>query len=110
MEFEYIIFVLVAAAIGSFVYKLIKHGGFKAAMFGARIQETLGQVSGSGSKLVKLNVKVHSLDGAPDKVVGLEFVAITAGSFQMSPVSLSVDEAKNLVSLIQEAANIEPST
>ena len=96
-----VIFVLVA---GSFLVKIFKHGGLKAAMFGAPISSTVGEVSGSGSKLMKVAVKVHQLGGASsEKAIGLEFVAKSVGSYQMLPVTLSKAEAQKLSQLLQSA-------
>jgi hypothetical protein len=81
---------------------MVKHGGFKGAMFGANIEKTLGEVSGNGPRLVSLSLKVHELDGSPDKALGLEVTTTSVGSYQMTPVSLSLAEAKKLRDLLAE--------
>lgn len=106
LKSEYIFFALFALVIGSFVFKIIKHGGFKAAMFGAGIRNTVGEVSGNGPKLVNMSLKVHELDDETlEKYVGLELVAKTIGSYQMTPITLSVSEAKKLTELINSITN-----
>lgn len=102
-KFEYLFFGVFAVIAGSFIIKMIKHGGFKAAMFGAGIKNTVGEVSGNGPKLMNLSLKVHELDGSPDKAVGLEFVAKSFGGYQMTPITLSASEAKKLTDLINNA-------
>ncbi|MDD2942325.1 MAG: hypothetical protein PHC51_05085 [bacterium] len=93
-----------AFPIGFLLYRIIKHGGFKAAMFGAPIESTVGEVHGSGRKLIKLAIKVHKLGGSNhDKTIGLEVVAKTVGSYQMLPVSLSLSEARNFIKLLESA-------
>lgn len=73
-------------------------------MFGAPIERTIGEVAGGGVKLMTIAVKVHTLGGgAPDKAIGLEFVAKSFASYQMMPVTLSSSEAKKLATLLQSA-------
>ena len=109
-KFEYLFFALFAIVVGSFIVKIIKHGGFKAAMFGAGINNTVGEVTGSGPKLMNLSLRVHELDDSPDKAVGLELVAKSVGGYQMTPITLSVTEAKKLTELINRAASGKHST
>lgn len=104
-KFEYIFIAVFALVIGSFIYKIIKHGGLKAAMFGAGIKTTVGEVSGNGPKLMSLSLKVHELDQSPEKAVGLELVAKSFGSYQMTPITLSVSEAKKLSVLINSVTH-----
>jgi len=90
--------------IGTFVVKIVKHGSFKGAMFGASIGRTVGEVSSDRGKLITTLIKVHTLDGSThDKTVGLEFVAKTIISYQTMPCSLSVAETKKLISLLESA-------
>ena len=99
-----ILFVAVLAlTAGSFVFKFLKFGGTKAAMFGASIERTVGEARASNGKIVKAVVKVHVLDGGPDKAVGLEFVAKSFASYQMLPVALSESEARNLIHFLENA-------
>jgi hypothetical protein len=84
---------------------MLKHGGFKAAMFGAGIKNTVGEVSGSGPKIMNLSLKVHELDKSPKRAVGLELVSKSIGSYQMTPITLSVSEARKLSELINNAVN-----
>jgi hypothetical protein len=37
-------FLVFAAVVGYFVYRVLRHGGFRGAMFGARIEDTVGEV------------------------------------------------------------------
>jgi len=106
MEFnpQILFFIFFAVIVGFMLLRTIKHGGFKAAMFGAPIEATVGEVNGGGSKLMKLVVKVHKLGGNDsEKAIGLELVAKSVASYQMTPVALSVSEAKNLIKLLEAA-------
>ena len=104
--FPFLFFAVFALVVGSFIYKVLKHGGLKAAMFGAPIASTIGEVKGGGVKFMNIAVKVHTLGGgSTDKAVGLELVAKSVASYQMMPVTLSVSEAKKLVTLLQSATS-----
>jgi hypothetical protein len=100
-----ILFVAVFALIvGSFVFfKFLKFGGIKAAMFGASIERTIGEVRASKGRIVKAMVKVHVLDGGPHKAVGLEVVAKSFASYRMVPITLSEGEARNLIRFLETA-------
>jgi hypothetical protein len=105
-SFEFVFFAIFALVAGSFIYKIFKHGGLKAAMFGAPIERTVGEVKGGGVKFMTIAVKVHTLDGdSPEKAIGLEFVAKSIASYQMMPVTLSASEAKKLATLLTSATS-----
>lgn len=87
-----------------FLFRVVRYGGFKAAMFGAKIEKTIGEVEGHPQLPVRTTLKVHVLGGgSPEKAVGIEFIAKSVASYQMVPVTLSVSEAKKLASLLQAA-------
>ncbi len=105
-SFDTVFFIIFGLIVATFLFKMFKHGGFKGAMFGASIKNTIGEVAGSGSKIMKLSLKVHELDDeTQEKAVGLELVAKSLGSFQMTPIALSVSEAKKLAELLNSATN-----
>lgn len=92
---------------GFFVFRMARYGGFKAAMFGATIEKTLGEVEGYPQPPVSTLLKIHILGGgSPEKAVGLEFVAKSFASYQMLPITLSASETKKLVSLLQAAVEV----
>lgn len=109
-RFEYLFFTVFSLAIGSFIFKMLKHGGFKAAMFGAGIKRSAGEVSGSGQKLMRLTIKVYELDAFPDKAIGMELVAKSIASYQMIPITLSASEAIKLAELINRVVDGTQST
>lgn len=101
---ENLFWVFFLGIIGYFIFRMARYGGFKAAMFGAKIEKTLGEVEGQRQTLMSLRLKVHLLEGSPsEKTVGLELVAKSVASYQMMPITLSAAEAKKLVSLLQSA-------
>lgn len=108
-DIPFVAFVVVI--VSGLLYKIFRHGGVKAAMFGARIDRTVGEVVGGGAKLIDVELRVHIMDGGPEKAVGVELVAKSFASYQMMPVTLSVPEAKKLIVLLETATReqIAPS-
>jgi hypothetical protein len=98
--------VILAVVVGYFGYRILQHGGLKGAMFGARIERTVGQVSGERRTAINVALKVHTLrrDNS-EKLIGIEFVAKSFASYQMTPITLSVHQAQQLVSLLQDATS-----
>ena len=104
MDTPKLIFIVVlGATVAFFLFNFVKFGGFKAAMFGARIERTVGEAQGSDGHIMKTLVRVHVLDGGPDKAVGLEFVARSFTSYQMTPITLSSSQARDLIRQLQSA-------
>jgi hypothetical protein len=103
LPFLFVAFVLFV--LGSFVFKIVKMGGLRGAMFGAPIVRTVGSVAGSNrSRLMNVAFNVHVLGGTdPEKAIGLELVAKSAASYQMMPLTLSVLEARKLIGLLEVA-------
>ena len=103
--FQILFFGIFALVVGSFIYKGLRHGGLKGAMFGARIERTLGQVDCSGVNFGSMVLKVHKLSGGgQEKSIGIEMVAKTFASYEMMPMTLSPVEAKKLATLLENAA------
>jgi hypothetical protein len=98
-----IFFPVFTAIAGYLLFRFVKFGRIKAAMFGARIERTVGEAAESGGKIMKSTVRVHVLDGGPDKAVGLEFVAQSFASYQMLPLALSESETRNLIRFLENA-------
>lgn len=109
--FDYLIGGIFILVIGNFIYRIIKNGGLKAAMFSQRIIRTVGEVSGQKQSLMSTTVKVHALgSGSRAQAIGLEFVSKSFLSYQMVPATLSVAEARKLISVLESAvAGAEPS-
>ena len=80
---------------------------FRSQMFGGRtIVRTVGVVTGQPVSVVKVELKVHSLEESNPRrtrFIGLEIVSKSFLSYQMTPCTLSVDEGKQLIELLQNA-------
>jgi len=88
-----------------FLFRIIRYGGFKAAIFGAKIERTLGEVQAQSVAGVSTTVKVHVLSSeSKDRTVGIELVAKSIASYQMMPIKLTSLDAQRLASLLQSAA------
>ena len=82
---------------------------FKGQMFGGKIIRTVGSVSTKAPSMMSTELRVHVLEGAsPAKrhLIGIEFIAKSALSYQMMPCTLTVDACRELSQLLQRA--IEP--
>ena len=105
LQFPDALFWLVFAGIvGYFLFNMVRRGGFKAAMFNAQISRTIGEIEASGPKLVSQRLKVHELDRDGQSLVGVEVTSKSVGSWEMLPLVLSRDQAKELSVLLQKAA------
>lgn len=99
---ETLFFGLFVAVLFYLGYRMTRFGGFRGAMFGARIERTVGEVRGRSMGVMNVTLKVHALrrDEA-EKRVGLEVVAKSFASYSMMPVSLSPSQAQELIALLQ---------
>jgi hypothetical protein len=86
-----------------FVFNMFRRGGFKAALFNAKIQETVGEVSATGPKLVSQVLRVHALERNGESLIGIEVVSKTVTSYHMLPIVLTEAQARALGSLLREA-------
>ncbi len=107
--FNYIFFIIWFAAVGWFIFRVIKFRGLAAAFYGRPISRTVGEVKLTTSKAVSTVVKVHVLQsGVPEKAIGLELVSKTFGGFSMRPMTLSKVGATQLADLLQAAVANAP--
>jgi hypothetical protein len=102
--FSLVFFAIFAAFVVFFILRIVKYRGFKAAIFGGHIENTVGEVEGASQSLGSVKLRVHVLSGGgPERAVGIELVATTFASYQMLPISLSVSGAEALIELLQTA-------
>jgi hypothetical protein len=96
-------FVFAAVAI-YFVFNIFRRGGLRGALFNAQISETLGEVEATGPKLITQHLKVHVLERGDERLVGIEVKSTSVASYQMLPVVLKPDQARELAALLQKAS------
>jgi len=86
---------------GYFLVRILRYGGLKAALFGAPIEHTIGEVEGHGLKHMRIILRVHKLSTSDrDKAVALEIAVKGFLSYNITPVTLSVPQAQNLANLL----------
>jgi hypothetical protein len=102
----HVIWALGALAVANFVYQVIKKRGFKGAMFGAPIAQTVGELDLGKSGPMRTTLKLHRLEsrepGAP--AVGIEVVNRSVLSYHMLPIRLTLEQASVLRELLSQAA------
>ena len=104
-DFQLLFFAAFFSIIAFFLYRIIRYGGLKAALFGAHVDRTVGEAGGERQGPVSVTLKVHILHrDAGEKLIGVELVAKSFASYQMLPATLSIASAQQLASLLQEAA------
>jgi hypothetical protein len=105
-EFEYLFFAVFALVWVHLLYQVVKNRGFRGAMFGAPVARTIGELDLGRRGIVRTRLKVHCLEQRDDLLpnIGVEFVHTTFGSFAMSPLSLTRDQANTLSALLSQAA------
>ena len=110
MSFDVVLFALFFAAIAYLGYSIIRHRGFKGAMFGATVLSSVGEVAAQKRGFMSQKVKVHILggDSPTDRSVGLELTSSAPGSWSMTPIRLSMPEARSLIGLLEKAISLSP--
>jgi hypothetical protein len=107
MKVEYIFFLIFGVVVIQLLYQLVSKGGFRGAMFGAPVIRTVGAMDLGRKGLLRTRLKVHCLEARErdSPSVGIEVVHSTIGSFSMSPVRLTREQAQELSALLSRAAN-----
>jgi hypothetical protein len=115
MTFEHIFiiaFVLLVSAF--FLYRIIKYGGLRGAMFGAPVRQILSKIeleTPVGGQKTKLKICLLDTRGAPDVPhVGLEITWSRVGAWQMKPILLTKTEAQWFAEQLTLAANVSHLT
>lgn len=99
-----VIFLFLIAA--KWFLRIRKYGSYKAALFGAPIDATIGEVHGSRvqkSSSLQHVLKVHRLAGEDDRVVGMELISNIAFKSTVYPLTLSRTETEALIRCLQVA-------
>ena len=112
MKFEYIFFGLFFSFVAYFGYSMIRHGGLRGALFGAKVLHTVGEVSSSKRGLMSQKLKVHVLDAkiSEQGAVGIELTSTAPGSWSTTPIRLSNSEAQKLLQLLEQATSADSQT
>jgi hypothetical protein len=106
MEWFQIIFLGIACAVvGPLLFRMFKYKSFSAAMLGAPIRSTVGEIELNRSSFSSSVLKVHALGSATgaDRSVGLQLVSKAALGASAMPIKLSVQQAQELSVLLLSA-------
>jgi hypothetical protein len=96
------LFIGILLAVG--VHQLVIHGGFRGALFGARIRSTVGEMDLDGSGFTKRKLLIYRLEPGSAAHIGIELRQRTLGSYQVEGISLSKSQARTLCQLLAKAA------
>jgi hypothetical protein len=104
--FDNIFWIIAAIVVGTFLWKMFRHGGFRAAVFGSAIEATVGEIQAEKLAMHSHTVRIYRLAGGSEgKAVGVELVSKGVASYQMVPITLSADAARALSDLLRSAAS-----
>ncbi|MDC7700913.1 hypothetical protein [Vogesella indigofera] len=78
----------------------------KSLFFTGRIVKTFDGAH-MRHRMITNDIKVHVLDAGPVRFVGLEIVAKSFASYQMTPLTLPAAEARQLAQMLLEAVDYQ---
>lgn len=109
VNFETVFIAILASVVAYFLFSIFRHGGFKGAMFGARVLGQVGEVSAPRRGFMSQKLKVHVLEAADPSgpAIGIELSSSGPGAWSMTPVSLTSSDARQLVRLLEQAADAD---
>ena len=94
---EYLPYIAIGAVFVYLAFQVVSKGGVKAALLGAGIANTLGEIQLSTKGVRSDLLRVHSLK---DGNVGLERTMKAAFGFSTTTITLSPDQARTLSKLL----------
>lgn len=93
----------VFAVFAVFLFRIFKHKGLKGAFFGADIVETVGSLEIARRGTGKSTLSIHKLKTGDAEAfkVGIELSHRNMGAGSIIPITLSIDEARELSRLLR---------
>ena len=111
MDFDHlalVFFALFGLVVAHFVYRILRHGGLRGALFGARVAQTIGELELGRRGVTRLRLKVHRLEateaGSPS--IGIELASSSISGAGMVPIALTTEQAQTLAALLLNAARV----
>lgn len=84
--------------------KIVRFGSWRGLIFNGRVQRTVAELNvDRKSRLLKTRLKVHVVEQDKGKAVGLEFASTAPLAFSVTGYSLSPQEARALITALQQA-------
>ncbi|MFW6031069.1 MAG: hypothetical protein ACOC9T_00640 [Myxococcota bacterium] len=106
MDITYFFPLIAAGVLLYVVVRIVRYGGLKAAIFGGRIMRTAGEIKFRKGAITRV-VRVHTIDGDDGERVVIEHTSRTFLAFSMNPLPLTMDQAGQLIRLLEEAVGRE---
>ena len=97
IEIFYAVFIGVAAYL---VFRIVKYGGLRGAMYGSAISRTIGEIETGRFGGANQTLRVHRLEN--DRVV-LELASRSFGSANVQGVPMEAEHIDALIKLLNEA-------
>ena len=97
---EKLFFIVFFGIVAAFVYRAVKYGGFRGAMYGGRVVATFGDVEVERTGTMKSVMRVHVLD---DGRIVLEQSSRALLAASMSGVPMNPVNVDQLISFLQQA-------
>lgn len=97
---ESLFLVVFAGFVGYFVYRYVRYGGFRGALYGSAIARTLGEVQLQGSSSATTTLRVHLLE---DRRIILEVSSRATMAATLHGYPMTVGNAGELAELLQQA-------
>jgi hypothetical protein len=103
--FPIVFFAILALVVVPLVYRWIRYRSFSAAMFGAPIANTLGEITLQESSFHSSVLRVHALGSDTDqqRFVGLQLISKAPLAASTMPVKLTIAQARELARLLDRA-------
>jgi hypothetical protein len=105
--FSAIFFIVFGLGIANAVYRFVKNRGWKGGMFGAPVGKRTCELDLGRHGMMNTKLKVYVLeprDTNDGPQVGIEVIRSTIGSWHMTPVSLTRNDALRFAEGISQAA------
>lgn len=104
MDFETLWWGAAIVGVVTMVYRLLRYGGFRDAMYGAEVERELGEVEGNAHGGLSVTVRVHQLAGAgSDRALGIEMIGRHWASRESQFATLSRGQARQVIGVLKEA-------
>jgi len=101
--FWYVWAVIVIPPLAFIAVQVIRHRGFKGAIFGGRIEKTFGELDCEISFGIRSRIRVHRISSPTGATIGLEVAKSGFFGYDMTPFKMTRDETKDLIALLEKA-------
>lgn len=105
MTIKNVALTIILLTIGCPIFLLVRYGGLRGALLGARIKKTTGELVCAPTKWQTSRLVVYDLAGNPGRDLGIELQIINAGGNSKLLTAMSAEEARELVALLRVAAS-----